>query len=67
MNDKWKGEITVDQVDMLKRVAQSAATKLQPVEAYSTCVLLSMAVGRSGQERCSAGSRTAADHASCSR
>src|SRR5215469_13095293 len=45
MNDKWKGDITVDQVDMLKRVAQSAATKLRPVEAYSISVLLSMAFG----------------------
>jgi hypothetical protein len=45
MNDKWKGEITVDQEHMLKKVAEVAATRLNPIEAYSLSVLLSMAFG----------------------
>ena len=46
MNDKWTGEITVDQENMLRRVAEEAAKKLTPIETHSICVLLSMAFGK---------------------
>lgn len=46
MNDKWIGEVTVDQENMLKKVAEVAAKKLIPIETHSICVLLSMAFGR---------------------
>jgi hypothetical protein len=41
-----KQEVPADQGDLLKRVAQAAATRLTPIETHSICVLLSMAFGR---------------------
>ena len=41
-----KQEVPADQGDMLKRVAEAAATRLTPIETHSICVLLSMAFGR---------------------
>ncbi len=41
-----KQEVPADQEDMLKRVAQAAATRLTPIETHSICVLLSTAFGR---------------------
>jgi hypothetical protein len=40
-----KQEAEADQEDMLKKVAQAAATRLTPIETHSICVLLSMAFG----------------------
>lgn len=45
MNDKWKGKVTVDQENKLRRVAEEAAKRLTPIEIHSLCVLLSMAFG----------------------
>ena len=45
MDNKSKQEVAADQEDMLKKVAQAAATTLTPIETHSICVLLSMAFG----------------------
>jgi hypothetical protein len=45
MNEKWNAEVTVDQENMLRRVAEEAAKRLTPIEIHSICVLLSMAFG----------------------
>ncbi|MBZ5658607.1 MAG: hypothetical protein LAO56_25415 [Acidobacteriia bacterium] len=39
-------QVTAEQEDMLKRVAQTAATRLSPTEVHALCVLLSIAFGR---------------------
>jgi len=41
-----KHQVTAEQEDMLKKVAEVAAKKLTPTETHSICVLLSMAFGR---------------------
>ena len=46
MDNKSKQEVAADQEDMLKKVAQAAATRLTPIETHAICVLLSMAFGR---------------------
>jgi hypothetical protein len=46
MDNKSKQEAAADQEDMLKKVAQSAAMRLTPIETHAICVLLSMAFGR---------------------
>lgn len=44
-SNRDEGEITPEQKDLLKRVAEVAARRLTPPETHSICVLLSMAFG----------------------
>lgn len=45
-SNRDESEITPEQEDLLKRVAEVAARRLTPLETHSICVLLSMAFGR---------------------
>ena len=46
MKKKSKDEVTIDQEDMLRRVAEEAAKRLTAIEIHSICVLLSLAFGK---------------------
>jgi hypothetical protein len=52
-----KQQVTAEQEQMLKKVAEVAARKLMPIEIHAICVLLSMAFGRGTLQ-----SRTFASH-----